>query len=127
MSQFNVKLVSLLETYGLGVAASYSILEAVDAFKKYEKLPQATKDDLCAICSGFGVYLEFFQDGKCMVLGGISNGFYRHLLPPHKNEDKFTKFIKSQKVTRWILTPAGEFFKFEKDFSCYCVTPGFEI
>ena len=96
----------LTEEYTLSTAAAVDIVEAVQAWTKYERLPQATKDSLQAICRIFNVTLIFNHVGKKLVLTGICKPFlrstYLYTRQTLKNNGKL------QGTKEYILNPGGE-------------------
>lgn len=87
----------LTDDYGLSFQAAINILECVEAFKKYDQLPQATIDGLQPICDMFGVSLIFNQKIRksrlpaYIALTGIFTEFRATFL-----------YYDDQKVSSWI-------------------------
>jgi len=95
-----------LESFDLPFISIATIEEFVNAFDKYDKLPQATLDSVQVIADLYNVFFTFAQKRKKMMLVGIGNPYIRdvYLFPDNRLDDS-QKFIKNS--IQYILFPGA--------------------
>ena len=93
-----------LESFHLPFIAIVGIEECVNAFDKYDKLPQATLDSVQVISDMYDVFFTFAQKRKKMMLVGIGKPHIRdvYLFPDNKLKES-QKFLKNS--SQYILNP----------------------
>ena len=93
-----------LESFDLPFISIATIEECVNAFDKYDKLPQATLDSIQVIADEYNLFFTFAQKRKKMMLVGIGRPYIRdvYLFPDGKLDDS-QKFLKN--APQYVLNP----------------------
>jgi len=93
-----------LESFNMSFVSMTTIEECVNAFDKYEKLPQATKDSVQVIADMYNLFFTFAQKRNKMMLVGIGQPYIRDVyLFPDEKLDNSQKFLKN--APQYILNP----------------------
>lgn len=98
IQHFDKQMERLTDGYGLSFQSAIDIMECVEAFKKYDSLPQAVRDSLQSICDMFGVTLVFYQkkrqnNSAYIILAGIFTTMKSTFL--YHDDKKVSSWIKS--------------------------------
>ena len=95
-----------LESFDLPFISIATVEECVNAFDKYDKLPQATLDSVQVIADMYNLFFTFAQKRKKMMLVGIGTPYVRdvYLFPDGKLEES-QKFLKN--APQYILNPGA--------------------
>jgi hypothetical protein len=85
-----------LESFDLPFGSIIAIEECVNAFDKYENLPQATKDLVQILADMYNLFFTFAQKRNKMMLVGIGRPYIRdvYIFPDGKLDDS-QKFLKN--------------------------------
>ena len=95
---------SKLESFDLPFISIATIEECVNAFDKYDKLPQATLDSVQVIADLHGLFFTFAQKRNKMILMGIGKPYLRDVyLFPDGKLDESQKFLKN--APEYVLNP----------------------
>jgi len=101
-----------LESFNLPFITIATIEECVNAFDKYDKLPQATLDSVQVIADMYNLFFTFAQKRNKMMLVGVGVPYIRDVyLFPDGKLDESQKFLKN--APQYILNP-GANHKLEK-------------
>ena len=96
-----------LESFNLPFISIATIEECVNAFDKYDKLPQTTLDSVQVIADLHGLFFTFAQKRNKMMLMGIGKPYIRDVyLFPDTKLDASQKFLKN--ATEYILNPLAD-------------------
>jgi len=95
-----------LESFDLPFIAIATIEEWVNAFDKYCKLPQASKESVQVIADMYNLFFTFAQKRNKMMVVGIGKPYVRdvYLFPDGKLEES-QKFLKN--APQYILNPGA--------------------
>ena len=95
-----------LERFNLPFVAVATIEEAVNAFDKYDKLPQASMDMMQVVADMYNLFFTFAQKRKKMMLVGVGVPYIRDVyLFPDGKLDESQKFLKN--APQYILFPGA--------------------
>jgi hypothetical protein len=96
-----------LESFDLPFISIATIEECVNAFDKYDKLPQATLDSVQVIADMHDLFFTFAQKRNKMILHGIGRPHIRdvYLFPDNKLEES-QKFLKN--APQYLLNPLAD-------------------
>lgn len=100
---------SKLESYGLSAASIITISEAVNYLGRFDKLPQATKDNIQVISDMYNVFFEFEVTKTKTMLSSIGKPGLRitYLYPDDKLQES-QKIIKIKSKKTYMLMPQAD-------------------